>query len=165
VAPYKLASDHDYFPSLQTIAMPATRSPSRARSLPPYAKATLQSPLYEPGHPVHMPLPIMRSALFFADEDELPTVSLKMTLPLCRVSFKEAHHRSVSPPLPDEMPPLTDVSSESDDATPEEIPKPPGEPGRPDSGGYNIEQALSWDPSEFIRLKVIVQILHLGVTY
>ncbi|KAK0191936.1 hypothetical protein F5146DRAFT_999194 [Armillaria mellea] len=73
--------------------------------------------------------------------------------------------RSLSPPPVDHgSPPLSEASDTSDDsmnsdddnlsggALDEEgvddevkvIPKPPGEPGRPKSGGYNLEQALSW---------------------
>jgi hypothetical protein len=108
----------------------------------------------------------MRTALFYAGEDELPTVFLKRTLPRHRVSFKDdpcaAYARNRSLPhesvprevLPHDMSPLTELSSESDDATPTLILKPGGEPGRPGSGGYNIEHAVDWNPSEFSRLKV-----------
>jgi hypothetical protein len=116
-----------------------------------------------------MPLPIMRTAFFYADEDELPTVTLKKALPRRGVSFKDVYSHYPSTPReiytpPREMSPLTELSDhESDDATPEEIPKPPGEPGRPDSGGYNLQQAVNWTSSDFNRLKVRLQILHLGL--
>jgi hypothetical protein len=138
--------------------MPATR----AKSLPPYlslppAKSTLLPPLYQRSIPSCMPLPFMRTALFYADEDELPTVFLKRTLPRRQVSFKDdtcASYCSVPRELPPrDISPLTE-SSESDDATPRPILKPDGEPGRPRSGGYNIEHAVDWNPSEFSRLKV-----------
>jgi 2-octaprenyl-6-methoxyphenol hydroxylase len=38
-----------------------------------------------------------------------------------------------------------------DEAT---ISKPPGEAGRPESGGYNLEIAVNWNTSEFVQLKV-----------
>jgi hypothetical protein len=52
---------------------------------------------------------------------------------------------------------LTSVPSESsielnDDS--ELIPKPAGEPGRPHSGGYNLELALGWKPVTFQKLQV-----------
>ncbi|KAK0488160.1 hypothetical protein EDD18DRAFT_1110527 [Armillaria luteobubalina] len=82
----------------------------------------------------------------------------------CR-EFAIAREQSVTPPPVDRgSPPLSEASDASDDsmhsdddnisggALDEEgvddevktIPKPPGEPGRPKSGGYNLEQALSW---------------------
>jgi hypothetical protein len=45
--------------------------------------------------------------------------------------------------------------SESDDSDDGKIPKPTGEPGRPGRGGYNLEEALNWNPNTFKKLKVM----------
>jgi hypothetical protein len=34
------------------------------------------------------------------------------------------------------------------------IPKPNGEPGRPNAGGYNLEDAVGWDAKKYGRMKV-----------
>lgn len=56
-----------------------------------------------------------------------------------------------------EEPSLTSVSQHaSREGTPESknIPKPPGEAGRPGRGGYNLEHVLAWDGSQLDLLKV-----------
>ncbi|KAF8588060.1 hypothetical protein K439DRAFT_1613813 [Ramaria rubella] len=45
---------------------------------------------------------------------------------------------------------------DSDDSDDEKIPKPAGEPGRPGRGGYNLQDALNWNPSTFKKLKKCV---------
>jgi hypothetical protein len=52
---------------------------------------------------------------------------------------------------------MTSVSSDEDemDAEPgNKISKPPGEAGRPGSGGYNLVQVVNWTPRKFALLRV-----------
>ncbi|PBK90452.1 hypothetical protein ARMGADRAFT_1082717 [Armillaria gallica] len=94
--------------------------------------------------------------------------------------FAIAQERSLSPPLIDPgSPSLSDASDasdgsmHSDDENPSGsivgddgvdnedvkiIPKPPGEPGRPKSGGYNLEKALGWPDA--IYQQVIKHVHH-----
>lgn len=48
---------------------------------------------------------------------------------------------------------VTDSEIESESDTPL-IPKPDGEAGRPNRGGYNLEKALKWEHKKYIRVKV-----------
>ncbi|SJL15211.1 uncharacterized protein ARMOST_18697 [Armillaria ostoyae] len=66
------------------------------------------------------------------------------TLPsiTARQEFAIARERSSSPPPVDPGGKLEEEDVDDEDVKP--IPKPPGEPGRPKSGDYNFEQALSW---------------------
>lgn len=50
----------------------------------------------------------------------------------------------------------SESSSEESDSDDEQIPKPSGEAGRPGRGGYNLEDALDWDPKDFAKLKVFI---------
>src|SRR5262245_13312900 len=163
-------------PFPHTVIMPATRSratPVRSQSVPlPLSRAIHQPPLYQSSTPITLPLPIIRTSLVYSGGGELPLILLHRPLP-------RLHHRlqarrvSINPndvkldrrtpvsretPLPHERSPLTDISDESDAASEgsdvEIIPKPRGEAGRPDSGGYNLEIAMNWNPSEFTRLRV-----------
>ncbi|KAF8583150.1 hypothetical protein K439DRAFT_1617709 [Ramaria rubella] len=52
---------------------------------------------------------------------------------------------------------------DSDDSDDEKIPKPAGEPGRPGRGGYNLQDALNWNPLTFKKLKV--EVLHQSNTF
>ncbi|KAF8224622.1 hypothetical protein L208DRAFT_1109239, partial [Tricholoma matsutake] len=47
--------------------------------------------------------------------------------------------------------------SEESDSDNEQIPKPNGEAGQPGCGGYNLEDALDWDPKDFAKLKKCVK--------
>jgi hypothetical protein len=49
----------------------------------------------------------------------------------------------------------SDVSDGSDGDIKPFIKKPPGEAGRPESGGYNLPQALGWAPGSFATFQVI----------
>lgn len=55
-----------------------------------------------------------------------------------------------------ELSELSELSdSDIDIPSSKKIPKPPGEPGRPRSGGYSIEVALaSWGKEEFVKVNV-----------
>lgn len=58
-----------------------------------------------------------------------------------------------------EMSELSELGSDIDSGEAlhpaQKIPKPPGEPGRPNSGGYSIEDALvSWGKDEFGKVAV-----------
>ncbi|SJL15222.1 uncharacterized protein ARMOST_18708 [Armillaria ostoyae] len=107
----------------------------------------------------HLPL-ITRRIKF------MPLAHTPLPLITARREFAIARERSPSPPLIDPGSPAlsnvsdgSDVSMHSDNDNPSGsilgddgvddedvkiIPKPPGEPGRPKSGGYNLEQALGW---------------------
>ena len=50
----------------------------------------------------------------------------------------------------------SESSSEESDSDDEQIPKPSGEAGRPGHGGYNLEDALDWDPKDFAKLKAFI---------
>lgn len=58
--------------------------------------------------------------------------------------------------------PLTDISDMSDDSNASDlderrpllIPKPPGEAGRANSGGYNLQVKLGWDEKHFKEFNV-----------
>ena len=63
---------------------------------------------------------------------------------------QEAPHAADDDPDSD---PDSDLASNNSEPQ-ESIPKPPGGPGRPESGGYNIQAALQWSPATFIRLRV-----------
>ena len=52
-----------------------------------------------------------------------------------------------------------DEVDEFDDVYGATIAKPPGEAGRPESGGYNLEAAVKLGPHEFGQLKVTFQSL------
>ena len=45
---------------------------------------------------------------------------------------------------------LTDLEEEPED---EKIPKPPGEAGRPGSGGYNLKEVLGWTKADFDKVQ------------
>jgi hypothetical protein len=50
---------------------------------------------------------------------------------------------------------MSDIDTDSaDESDGEKIPKPSGEPGRPGRGGYNLGEAINWDPATFRKLKV-----------
>ncbi|TFK19203.1 hypothetical protein FA15DRAFT_549499, partial [Coprinopsis marcescibilis] len=36
------------------------------------------------------------------------------------------------------------------------IKKPPGEPGRPNSGGFNVEKAMKWSKEDFTKIQTFV---------
>jgi hypothetical protein len=59
----------------------------------------------------------------------------------------------------DSVPPPEDESPQPgpDDAGVEHIPKPRGEPGRPGSGGYSLENEVNWEPDAFKELQVKLQ--------
>ena len=161
-----------------TITMPATRSrvtPARSRSvpllsrhsLPPLARAIRQTPLYQSSAPIVLPLPIIRTALVYSEDGELPLVLLQRPLPrtvLHRTQPQPVQPRRVSiNPIDVRVDgrrgtsPLTDISDESDVASMSNetiLAKPRGEAGRPESGGYNLEAAMNWNSIEFAQLKV-----------
>ncbi|KAK0460416.1 uncharacterized protein EV420DRAFT_1478202 [Desarmillaria tabescens] len=106
----------------------------------------------------HLPLITRRIEFTPLARTPLPSIT-------ARREFAIAREHSSSPPPVDPGLPLSDVSDASDvsmqsdddnlsgnileeDSIDDEdvkiIPKPPGEPGRPKSGGYNLEQTLSW---------------------
>jgi hypothetical protein len=72
-----------------------------------------------------------------------------------RASELKANSRDATP-SPSERTALSDSEESVDpDASVQRlIPKPPGGPGRPDSGGYNLAIAMELSPSAFKKLKV-----------
>jgi hypothetical protein len=171
-------------------AMPVTRSkttPIRSHSVPlsPHARSIIQPPLYQTSTPVVLPLPVIRTTLVYSEDGELPLVLLQRSLPRPALHRRtQPHNVSINPkhvtiPQPlhvltqrsmsrETLPPsreLSPLTDDSDDASvdPDEatIPKPPGEAGRPESGGYNLEVAVNWNSSEFVLLKVAFHSLSL----
>ena len=81
-----------------------------------------------------------------------------------RVKSRATTPSKGDPPLFDEdsdLSPLSDDSEEVDDSIQKLIPKPPGTPGRPDSGGYNLAVAMGWSPTAFKQLQVRIISSHL----
>src|SRR5882757_2571481 len=76
------------------------------------------------------------------------------------------HLRSESP-LSD---PLDSESSDSEDNgdlidTPDRIPKPKGEAGRTNSGGYNLQKALGWEEKQFGDFTVSSNMLNYNIFF
>jgi hypothetical protein len=89
-----------------------------------------------------------------------PTSKVRFTNKLSRQNSVASSHRSVTPssstPSREDSPTssesdLTSISS-GDEVEEESIPKPPGEAGRPKSGGYNLKRAVRL--KEFSDIKV-----------
>ena len=57
------------------------------------------------------------------------------------------------------------ASTTSDGSSDQLIPKPQGQAGRPNRGGYNLEVALNWPPKTFTKMQVSVQILLIGLPW
>ena len=47
-----------------------------------------------------------------------------------------------------------ELESEEDVGTRKKIPKPPGEAGRPQSGGYNLQEKLNWNDRTYDSIVV-----------
>ncbi|KAL0564900.1 hypothetical protein V5O48_017132, partial [Marasmius crinis-equi] len=58
---------------------------------------------------------------------------------------------------PNDLSDLSDLSSEESESEGYKIPKPPGESGRPGSGGYNLEGKLGWEKKKYQDVKVLVK--------
>jgi len=69
-----------------------------------------------------------------------------------KVRFSTPLFREGSPATSDSALSATTSESDSSEANKGLIPKPPGEAGRPDSGGYNLRKALGW--KNFTQLQV-----------
>lgn len=76
-----------------------------------------------------------------------------------RYTSEEAPVRNQSPGFGRSESPLSDISesdseSSSDENTLHRIPKPKGEAGRSNSGGYNLKQALGWEEERYSEFTV-----------
>jgi hypothetical protein len=141
------------------------------------------NPFFEPGAPP-LPLPLLTSEtdLFYSSNGDAPIIAhqeISRNRPLLasaiagpvRTKLQEnqrLHPYSKMKKVQIEAPPSTDSdASDSDDSvtsgatdhTDAKIPKPPGDCGRPRSGGYNIEDKLTsditrWNTQSFKKLKV-----------
>jgi hypothetical protein len=69
-------------------------------------------------------------------------------------------HRPHSPnPKTDEPSELSELPSDDDDQPKTKIPKPPGEAGRKNCGGFNLEKALGWEEAKYNELVVSAQVI------
>jgi len=128
----------------------------------------------------HLPLITNRIRFSSVAMAPLPIITSRVNLPLRRVDVpsanrspeereltpsedgKEHYPENKSTRLDDgesELSELSELESEIDCDEPlrpaQKIPKPSGEPGRPNSGGYSIEDALiSWGKDEFGKVMV-----------
>ena len=123
-------------------AVTATEELTQLSTLPSHAlsHAPCRTPKHVPSRsssPYVVPMPkIKQRVVFAAKEDD---------------SSSESSESSESSVLTD----ISDLSSdESDDQL---IPKPQGQAGRPNRGGYNLEMALNWPPKTFERFQVSCQ--------
>ncbi|KAF8573823.1 hypothetical protein K439DRAFT_1624786 [Ramaria rubella] len=82
--------------------------------------------------------------------------------PYTKPSTSLAKARAIQDAPPNYESSIASSSSDldSDDSDDEKIPKPEGEPG---CGGYNLQDALNWNPSTFKKLKV--EALHQSNTF
>jgi len=103
--------------------------------------------------------------------DVTPARVVSVRSPPSSESPRRVRIRPASPPPAS---PLTEISDESETASMDvdrdevddshevlepTIAKPPGEAGRPESGGYNLEVAVKLGPYEFLQIKVSLQSL------
>jgi hypothetical protein len=135
------------------------------------------NPLYEPGAPP-LPIPLLsaQTALSYDQPTSCSMVAEEVLHPKIRhrqTSSRRVAFKSRSPsPFPDSRPPKSPSPSPSEGSTTsdsalseasassvskEKIMKPPGESGRPESGGYNLQAAMNWSPAEFKKLKVLFE--------
>ena len=133
-------------------------------------------PFYEPGAPPP-PIPLLTSQVEFSyqpthaititAQEEIPsglTIATRQKLPRARFRSPIFHDEASSPDLSDRHGDLSDLSesgslSDSDSESSVKsgdglIPKPQGESGRPNSGGYNLEETLGWNPRQYKKVKV-----------
>jgi hypothetical protein len=118
-----------------------------------------------------LPHPADTSGAIPSRSDTSARTSLVSKVGAIRVSPRLRSLRAISDDLSElssldgsDDPDDTDDDDDDDDnpgGTPQraKIPKPKGEAGRPGSGGYNLVQALNWEPKDFFQLKVNLQVL------
>ena len=59
-----------------------------------------------------------------------------------------------------------DAADNNESTNNKKIPKPPGEPGRPNSGGYNIEHELrGWSPDMVTAVNVSCELQHYSIKF
>lgn len=114
----------------------------------------------------HLPLITHRIRFSTSAMDPLPAITPRVNLSLLGNSILPGNAERELTPSEDgeggpqvddgesEMSELSELGSDIDSGEAlhpaQKIPKPPGEPGRPNSGGYSIEDALvSWGKDEF----------------
>lgn len=96
-------------------------------------------------------LPAITARTFFATEE---SESRALTPSAHSISGNEESNDYI---LDDESE-LSDDPGEEDDFPATRIPKPAGEPGRPNSGGYSLEDALAtWSREEFGKVMVRIE--------
>ncbi|KAF8881265.1 hypothetical protein BD779DRAFT_1675566 [Infundibulicybe gibba] len=96
----------------------------------------------------------------------LPKPNLPKPRPYSKVTSPTPKDTSDSDDASDTESEVSDSSSASCSDS-GKIPKPDGEPGRPGRGGYNLIDALDWNPKAFKRLKNYIHTLvnnHLDLT-
>jgi hypothetical protein len=85
------------------------------------------------------------------------------------IAYDRAHHARIhvhSSPNPDREDPdtneqseLSELPSDDDDQPKMKIPKPPGEAGRKNCGGFNLEKALGLEEAKYSELVVSARFL------
>ena len=126
--------------------MPSVAPPSRMPSVaPPSRMPSVAPPSRMPSAAPHSQMPTVAPA---------PPVTKSPTVRFRTLTPDNASEYSDLTSLPSE----TESNSSSEDASEEtnhrRIPKPSGEPGRPNRGGYNLQTALSWTVRDYKKLKV-----------
>lgn len=128
------------------------------------------SPFFEPGSPLPSPPALIAQTdlryrliqpTLTAQEDITNSIQLRAATPsrsrilsqtpdpsFSRVRFSAPPSREGSPTTSDSTPSESGFSEDDKGL----IPKPPGEAGRPDSGGYNLRRILNW--KNFKQLRV-----------
>jgi hypothetical protein len=144
------------------------------------AIASKISPFYEPGAPPPS-VPLLTSQTEFCYEPTRiititaqevippgPTMTTGQKLRKARFRSPVLHHEAGNPGPSSHRVDLSDLSSLSEgdpssdsDSTVSSvnskdglIPKPQGACGRPNSGGYNLEETLGWNPRQYKKIKV-----------
>ncbi|KAI5896540.1 uncharacterized protein SCHCODRAFT_02615143 [Schizophyllum commune H4-8] len=77
---------------------------------------------------------------------EIPSIQVS-ACPISHVSGSTIEAGFIPPQFP------KPVSSPNPDSVQDKIPKPPGEPGKPNSGGYNLQEAMRLEPGHFCTVR------------
>lgn len=102
--------------------------------LPRYDRSLLQEPL--PEKPV-----------IYRNQHTNRAASAPYPKPTLKVKFASVDTRETSEPT-------SEGSSQEDDDEQTTVPKPPGEPGRPNRGGYNIQKEVGWRRPVYEKFRV-----------
>ena len=127
------------------------------------------TPFFEPGAPAHtMHLLTSKTKFLPAQSTTILTQELPRAPTRPKVESSKGPHKLIpprclsapfseddscsSPSDPDNSDELSHSITSDSDSDDGLIPKPPGEAGRPQRGGYNLELELSWDPRQILKV-------------